>query len=94
MAQGLPVTVTNSGGSPEIVRDGVEGFLVAPNDARTLAGRLDCLLDSPGLRREMGARGRARVMSRFTLDQMLDATEVQYMKVLGLSVVKERRATA
>ncbi len=94
MAQGLPVAVTNSGGSPEIVRDGVEGFLVAPDDANTLAGRLDCLLDSPGLRREMGAKGRARVMSCFTLDRMLDATEAQYMKVLGLSVVKERRATA
>ena len=30
----------------------------------------------------------------FTLDHMLDATEVLYMKVLGLSVVKECRATA
>ena len=94
MAQGLPVAVTNSGGSPEIVRDGVEGFLVEPDDAETLALRLDCLLDSPGLRREMGARGRERVSRRFTLDHMLDATEALYMKVLGLSVVKERRATA
>lgn len=94
MAQGLPVAVTNSGGSPEIVRDGVEGFLVEPDDARTLALRLDCLLDSPGLRREMGARGRERVSRRFSLDHMLDATEALYMKVLGLSVVKERRATA
>ncbi len=94
MAQGLPVAVTNSGGSPEIVRDGVEGFLVEPGDADALARRLDCLLDSPGLRREMGRRGRERVRRRFTLDHMLDATEVLYMKVLGLSVVKERRATA
>jgi len=94
MAQGLPVAVTNSGGSPEIVRDGVEGFLVPPGDADVLARRLDCLLDSPGLRREMGRRGRERVRRRFTLDHMLDATEALYMKVLGLAVVKERRATA
>jgi len=94
MAQGVPVAVTNSGGSPEIVRDGVEGFLVEPGDADALARRLDCLLDSPGLRREMGRRGRERVRRRFTLDHMLDATEVLYMKVLGLSLVKERRATA
>lgn len=94
MAQGLPVVATNSGGSPEIVRDGVEGFLVEPDDARTLALRLDCLLDSPGLRREMGARGRERARRRFSIEQMLDATEALYMKVLGLSVVKERRATA
>lgn len=94
MAQGLPVVVTNSGGSPEIVRDGIEGFLVEPGDAETLALRLDCLLDSPGLRREMGRRGRARVRSRFTVDHMLDATEALYMKVLGVALVKERRATA
>ncbi len=94
MAQGIPVAVTKSGGSPEIVRDGVEGFLVDPGDADALARRLDCLLDSPGLRREMGRRGRERVRRHFTLDHMLDATEVLYMKVLGLSMVKERRATA
>ncbi len=94
MAQGVPVTVTNSGGSPEIVRDGVEGFLVDPGDADSLARRLDCLLDSPGLRREMGRRGRERVRRHFTLDHMLDATEALYMKVLGLSLVKEHRATA
>ena len=94
MAQGVPVAVTNSGGSPEIVRDGVEGFLVEPGDAGALARRLDCLLDSPGLRREMGRRGRERVRRHFTLDHMLDATDALYMKVLGLSVVKERRATA
>jgi len=94
MAQGVPVVVTNSGGSPEIVRDGVEGFLVDPGDADALARRLDCLLDSPGLRGEMGRRGRERVRRHFTLDHMLDSTEALYMKVLGLSVVKERRATA
>lgn len=94
MAQGLPVVATNSGGSPEIVRDGVEGFLVEPGDAETLALRLDCLLDSPGLRGEMGRRGRERVLSRFTADHMLSATEALYMKVLGVALVKERRATA
>ncbi len=94
MAQRLPVTVTNSGGSPEIVRDGVEGFLIPPGDANVLARRLDCLLDSPGLRREMGRRGQERVRRRFTLDHMLDATEALYMKVLGLSLVAERQATA
>jgi glycosyltransferase involved in cell wall biosynthesis len=94
MAQRVPVVATNTGGSPEIVRDGVEGFLVAPGDAAALARRLDCLLDSPGLRREMGRRGRERVRRRFTLDHMLEATERVYLEALGVSLVKERRATA
>ena len=68
--------------------------MIPPGDANVLARRLDCLLDSPGLRREMGRRGRKRVLGRFTLDHMLDATEALYMKVLGLSLVAERQATA
>jgi glycosyltransferase involved in cell wall biosynthesis len=94
MAQRVPVVVTNSGGSPEIVRDGVEGFLVPPGDPDVLTRRLDCLLDSPGLRREMGRRGRERVRRRFTLDHMLDATEALYLKTLGLGLVTARQATA
>jgi glycosyltransferase involved in cell wall biosynthesis len=94
MAQGVPVVATNSGGSPEIVRDGVEGFLVEPGDAETLAVRLDCLLDSGGLRAEMGRRGRERVRHRFTAEHMLAATEALYLKTLGVALVPERRATA
>ena len=83
MAQSRPVVVTATGGSPEIVRDGVEGFLVRPGDADTLARRLDCLLDSPGLRREMGRRGRRRVRRKFTRQAMLDRTEALYADVLA-----------
>jgi glycosyltransferase involved in cell wall biosynthesis len=83
MAQACPVVVTDSGGSPEIVRDGVEGFLVRPGDAAQLAGRLDVLLDSPGLCREMGRRGRRRVVEDFSLEMMLDRTEQVYRQALG-----------
>jgi glycosyltransferase involved in cell wall biosynthesis len=37
MAAGTPIVATNSGGTPEIVRDGIEGFLVPPRDAAALA---------------------------------------------------------
>ena len=78
LAAGVPVVATDSGGSPEIVRDGREGFLVAPGDVDALANRLICLLGSAGLRREMGERGRQRHRERFSLDQMLAATERVY----------------
>jgi glycosyltransferase involved in cell wall biosynthesis len=82
MAQGRPLVATASGGSPELVDDGVEGFLVPPQDPGRLAGRLECLLDSPGLRREMGRRGRARVQRDFGLDLMVERTEAVYRLAL------------
>nr|MEE4268653.1 glycosyltransferase family 4 protein [Candidatus Krumholzibacteria bacterium] len=82
MAQECPVVVTDSGGSPEIVRDGVEGFLVRPGDVRQLSRRLDVLLDSASLCREMGRKGRLRVEKDFTLELMLDRTEAVYRRAL------------
>ncbi|MBK7769101.1 MAG: glycosyltransferase family 4 protein [bacterium] len=78
MAQSRPVVVTDSGGSPELVADGCEGFLVPPGDPERLAIRLDCLLDSPGLRREMGRRGRSRVERDFGVGLMAERTESVY----------------
>lgn len=83
MASGRPVVATASGGSPELVDDGVEGFLVPPGDPVRLAARLDCLLDSEGLRREMGRRGRARVERDFGLDLMAERTEAVYLEALA-----------
>jgi len=85
MGAGVPVVVTDSGGSPEIVRDGVEGFLFEPGDEKSLARKLDSLLDSPGLRREMGRRGLQRVAESFTHAKMLDRTEEVYRRALGLA---------
>jgi glycosyltransferase involved in cell wall biosynthesis len=83
MANGKPVVVTDTGGSPEIVRDGVEGFLFKPGDAETLARRLELLLESPGLCREMGRRGRDRVRQTFSRRTMLDRTEALYESVIA-----------
>jgi glycosyltransferase involved in cell wall biosynthesis len=86
MAQGRPVVATASGGSPELVDDGIEGFLVPPRDPERLANRLDCLLDSPGLRREMGRRGRDRAQRDFGLDLMVERTEAVYRLALDGAV--------
>jgi glycosyltransferase involved in cell wall biosynthesis len=94
MAQRRPVVVTETGGSPEIVRDGIDGFLVAPGDAAALALRLACLLESPGLRAEMGRRGRLRVERWFTTERMVRATEGVYRAALGRTATLAREATA
>ena len=56
-ATGLPVVATHHAGIPEIVADGVSGFLVPERDASTLAARLMELCDSRKLRVEMGRAG-------------------------------------
>jgi glycosyltransferase involved in cell wall biosynthesis len=83
MAAGIPVVATNTGGSPEILTDGVEGFLVSPGDVDQLADRLSRLLTAQHLRRDMGNRGRERYQKHFTIGRMLERTEAVYRKALN-----------
>ena len=74
MRAGLPVVVSNVGGAPEAITDGVTGFLVNPQDREHLAERLRDLVRSPDLRRKMGRAGRDRYEAEFTFETMLDRT--------------------
>ena len=58
LTAGVPVVAAASGGLPEVVRDGIDGFLYPPGDVPALAERLRALLDDPALRARMGAAGR------------------------------------
>jgi glycosyltransferase involved in cell wall biosynthesis len=69
-AMGRAVIASSVGGIPEIVQDGVNGLLVPPRDAAALAEKMTLLLNTPGLRRSLGAAGRARVEEEFSLDTM------------------------
>lgn len=71
MAAGLPVVSTHHSGIPELVEDGVTGFLVAERDVDALAERIAQLLDEPELRRTMGRSGRERVAAQHD-DAMLN----------------------
>ena len=73
MAAGLPCVTTPVGGIPELIRDGVEGFLVEPGDVTALAARLAQLIGDAALRRTMGARAlqrAARYDLKLTLAQL------------------------
>ncbi|ABC82409.1 glycosyltransferase [Anaeromyxobacter dehalogenans] len=70
MAMRLPVVATRVGGTPEVVREGQNGFLVPPGAPAALARRLLDLLRDPALRRRMGERGRRIVEEEFGLAQM------------------------
>jgi glycosyltransferase involved in cell wall biosynthesis len=68
MAAELPVVASRVGGVPELVVEGLTGFLVPPGNAAALADALQPLLDDQGLRRHLGAAGRVRAETRFNLN--------------------------
>jgi glycosyltransferase involved in cell wall biosynthesis len=66
MAAAVPVVATAVGGVPELVEDGVTGYLVPPAEPRALADRIGGLLRRQ--RQDFGQAGRCRVAQRFTFD--------------------------
>lgn len=70
MACGTPVICTQVGGMPEIVEDGVVGFVVNPNDSEALRQKIEFLLGHPDLVEKMGSEGRRRAQSQFTWDHV------------------------
>lgn len=83
MDHGLAIVATSVGGVPEIVRDGVTGFLVASEDSSQMAERIVTILGDPELSRRMGAQGRTDVTSRFSLDARAAALAALYRKVVA-----------
>ncbi|HEX9401184.1 MAG TPA: glycosyltransferase [Anaeromyxobacter sp.] len=86
MAARLPVVATAVGGSPELVRDGVNGYLVPPGAPAPLARRLVDLLASPPRRKRMGERGRRMVEREFAVEQMRRSYDALYEDLTGLKV--------
>lgn len=81
MALGLPVIATQHSGIPELVEDGVSGFLVRERDADALADRLSCLLDHPEKWGDMGRAGRAKVERDYDMKTLNDRLVELYGQV-------------
>ncbi|MBJ6137687.1 glycosyltransferase family 4 protein [Marinobacter litoralis] len=69
---GKPVVCTRTGGNPEIVQHGENGYLVDVGDVSALAEMLKKLIENPELRERMGRRGAVDVAERYNLNTMLD----------------------
>jgi glycosyltransferase involved in cell wall biosynthesis len=98
MAAGLPVVASDVGGIPEVVRDGVTGRLVTPDDPRALADAVIGLMDDPAGAAGLGAAARAGV-ERYSIDRMVDAFEELYLTEIETHVWnrgdrRQRRAAA
>jgi glycosyltransferase involved in cell wall biosynthesis len=83
MASGIPVVVNKVFGIPEMVEDGVHGFVVEPGDTSAFSRALARLIDDAELRSEMGAAARARFLREFTLSRQVSAIESVYRELAG-----------
>jgi glycosyltransferase involved in cell wall biosynthesis len=83
MALGVPVIATDVGGPREIVRDGEEGLLLAPDEPREWAAAIRRLGEDEQLRARMGASGRRRVQDAFSADANARAMGAVYDRALA-----------
>jgi glycosyltransferase involved in cell wall biosynthesis len=82
MSVGRPIVATAVGGVPEVVVDGMTGFLVPPGDSDQLADRLLRLIADASLREQLGRRGLERYRAMFTVDRMARDVERVYLACL------------
>ncbi len=82
MAMAKAVVATNAGGVPEIVRDGETGLLVPPADPEAMAAAVVTLIQDRALASRLGAAGRRRVESEFSLGRHVEAVEAVYASLL------------
>ncbi|MFH1656117.1 MAG: glycosyltransferase family 4 protein [Candidatus Omnitrophota bacterium] len=82
LATARPMIVTNCGGMPEIIRDGIDGFIIAPRDFEALASRVIQVLSNDKLRQRLGETGRQIVEAHYKKEDVTNNTLAVYQKLL------------
>jgi len=71
-ALGIPVLATNNGGTPEIIEEGTNGYLLEPFDEIGLTKKIEDLISDDEKRIRMGASAKKIVMEKFSIQQMVE----------------------
>ncbi len=81
MAEARPVVASMLGAPPEIIQEGVEGYLVNPKDPEAMADRISTLLADPALAADMGLRGHKKALTNYDPSVAARRFERLYMEV-------------
>ncbi len=92
LSLGIPIIASNCGGIPEMIRDGEEGFLVAPGDDQQLAEKLDYLLTHPEVHEKMKKSCRLRFLDLYEQRKII-AEQAQWYIDFVSSFEKEKHLT-
>jgi glycosyltransferase involved in cell wall biosynthesis len=87
-AAGVPVVATAVGGVPEVVQDGLSGFLVTAGDDVAMAERISEMARNDGLRRSMAAHGHGRVSREFSFTTQARSYEQLFCKMTPRSATE------
>jgi glycosyltransferase involved in cell wall biosynthesis len=82
MACGVPVVASNVGGLPEVVIDGVTGFLHPPHDVERMADSAIVILSDPALHARMAADGERLARERFSEDRIVPQYAALYERAI------------
>jgi N-acetyl-alpha-D-glucosaminyl L-malate synthase BshA len=83
MACGVPAVCSEVGGLPEVIRNGVEGFLVPGHDVKTMAARTLEIVTNPHRREQMGIAARERASTTFCSQKIIPLYENLYQRILA-----------
>ena len=86
-----PVVVTNVGSIPEVVDDGITGFIVPPKDPDALASAITKLLRDDKLRKEMGESAYRKMEEELSWDKIADKTIEVYREMVNQHKSKRRK---
>jgi glycosyltransferase involved in cell wall biosynthesis len=92
MACALPIVTTSVGAIGEIAVHETNALVVPERDAEALASAIRRLRDEPGLRDRLGAAGRARAQTQFSMERMLDRMEELFCSLLQAGSASSRPA--
>ena len=82
MACGVPSVCSRVGGLPEVIDDGVEGYLVQPHDVKTMGARALEILGNPERQQQMSKAARKRALRQFCSTKIIPLYEKLYRRVL------------
>lgn len=83
MATGMPVISTYNGGIPELIKDGINGFLVKEKDIDGLYMKMKYLIENPDIWKKIGLRARKTVLKKHNISKQKIKLEKIYQYILN-----------
>jgi len=82
MAHGLPVIATNVGAIPEVIEEGINGFLINPGDIDDLTKKIKTLITNKALIEEIGKNNRRKIADKYSMDKQVENYKNLYTSLL------------